>query len=151
MKSAFIWNAGKSSEAALLSMDIFFQDQDEVRLPPEQVRLIQINITPLHGSDRVKIYFEITPFIMRPNIEITISNAAGKVIAHSSILETMLRKLEITMHLRDSEPGHEYTIESTVYYQKLPEPSNVPVDVPLPDPMIVDRHITMFILPSSKT
>ena len=127
-------------------MDIFFQDQDETRLPPEQVRLIQIQITPLDGSRRVKVFLELTPFIKRPNIEITISNGSGKVIAHTSILETMLRKLEITMHLRECEPGNEYTVECTVYYQKLPEPGNVPEVVVLPDPMIVDQHTTMFIL-----
>jgi hypothetical protein len=127
-------------------MDIFFQDQDETRLPPAQVRLIQIQITPLDGSGRVKVFLELTPFTKRPNIEITISNGSGKVIAHTSILETMLRKLEITMHLRECEPGNEYTVESTVYYQKLPEPGSVPEVVLLPDPMIVDHRTTMFIL-----
>lgn len=58
----------------------------------------------------------------------------------------MLRKLEITMHLRKSEPGNEYSVETTVYYQKLPEPGNVPEVVPLPDPMIVDHRTTMVIL-----
>jgi hypothetical protein len=127
-------------------MDIFFQDQDETRLPPEQVRLIQIQITAFDGSGRAKVFLELTPFIKRPNIEITISNRSGKVIAHTSILETMLRKLEITMHLRKSEPGNEYSVETTVYYQKLPEPGNVPEVVPLPDPMIVDHRTTMVIL-----
>ena len=132
-------------------MDIFFQDQDETRLPPEQVRLIQIQIMPLNGSGRVKVFLELTPFIKRPNIEITISNPAGKVIAHTSILETMLRKLEITMHMCEFEPGNEYAVESIVYYQKLPEPGDVTEDVPLPDPMIVDQHITKFILPYFET
>jgi hypothetical protein len=127
-------------------MDIFFQDQDETRLPPEQVRLIQNQITPLDGSGRVKVFLELTPFIKRPNIEITISNGSGKVIAHTSIVETMLRKLEITMHLRECVPGNEYSVETTVYYQKLPEPGNIPEVVALPDPMIVDHRTTMFIL-----
>lgn len=127
-------------------MDIFFQDQDETRLPPDLVRLIQIQIIPLDGSGRVKVFLELTPFIKRPNIEITFSNGSGKVISHTSILETMQRKLEITMHLRECEPGNEYTVKATVYYQKLPEPGNVPEIVLLPDPMIVDHRTTIFIL-----
>ena len=128
-------------------MDIFFQDQDETRLPPEQVRLIQSQITPLHGTNRVKVFLELTSFIKRPNIEIILSNGTGKVVAQTSILETMLRKLEITMHMGESEPGNEYTFESIVYYQKLPEPSDTPVVVPLPDPMIVDHRTAKFIFP----
>jgi hypothetical protein len=131
-------------------MDIFFQDPNEVRLPPEQVRLLESCITPLGGGNRIKIFLELTPFMKRPNIEITIINSSGKILAHSSILETMLRKLEFIMHLRGSEPGSEYKLEAIVYYQKLPEPSDVQMDLPLPDPMIVDHHSKMFMIPQSQ-
>ena len=132
-------------------MDIFFQDPDEVRLPPEQVRLLESRITPLEGGSRVKIFLELTPFMKRPSIEITITNSSGEVLAHSSILETMLPKLEFIMHLRESEPGSEYKLEAMVYYQKLPEPSDIQMDLPLPDPMIVDQQSKMFMIPQSQT
>jgi hypothetical protein len=127
-------------------MDIFFHDPNEIRLPPEEVRLCEVRATPEPNGRRVKIYLELTPFMKRPNIEVTISTAAGKTVAHTSILETMQRKLEFTMHLREPEPNSEYIIECLVYYQKLPEPSEVPKDIPFPDPMVVDRHKVMFIL-----
>jgi hypothetical protein len=132
-------------------MDFFLQDPNEVRLPPEEVRLLEVKVTPQPGSPRVKIYLELTPFKKRPNLEVTIYASSGKKAAHSSILETMLPKLEFTLHLRQVEPGSEYTIESVVYYQKLPEPSDEPVDVPLPEPMVVDRRKTTFVLPVENT
>jgi hypothetical protein len=58
----------------------------------------------------------------------------------------MLTKLELTMHLREPEPGGEYTVETTVYYQKLPQPSESDVEIQLPEPMIVDQRKTTFIL-----
>jgi hypothetical protein len=129
-------------------MDIFFQDPNEVRLPPEEVRLQEMQAEPLLDGSRVKVFLELTPFIKRPNVEITITNASGKEVAHTSILEVMQRKIELTMHLRKPEPGSEYTIDSTIYYQSLPEPGDAPtVDIPLPDPLIVDRQKTTFILP----
>jgi hypothetical protein len=131
-------------------MDIFFQDPDEIRLPPEQVRLLKSHITPLEGGNRVKVSLELTPFMKRPNIDLTITNSSGKVLAHSSILETMLRKLEFIMHLRESVPGDEYKLEAMVYYQKLPEPSDTQMDLPLPEPMIVDHHSNIFIIPQSQ-
>jgi hypothetical protein len=132
-------------------MDIFFHDPNEVRLPPEEVRLCEMRVSPLPDGGRVRIFLELTPFMKRPNVGVTIKSASGKEVARTSILETMLRKLEFTMHLRESEPGSEYTIESIIYYQKLPEPNDVPMEVPLPEPIIVDHQKATFILPRSET
>jgi hypothetical protein len=82
---------------------------------------------------------------------VSITNKVGKEIAHTSILETMLPKMEFTMHLRQPEPGSEYSVDTWVYYQRMPEPSEIAVEIPLPDPMIVDRSKTTFILPLVET
>jgi hypothetical protein len=132
-------------------MNIFFQDPNEIRLPPEEVRLREVQITPQPNGDRVKIHLELTPFIKRPNVNVTITDASGKEVAHTSILETMLPKLEITMHLRKPEQGSEYSVETTVYYQQTLEPTKTPVDIQLPDPMMVDCHKATFILPQLET
>jgi hypothetical protein len=132
-------------------MDIFFQDPNIVRVPPEEVRLLDVIVTPQPKSGRVKIYIELTPFMKRPNVNVSITNKAGKEIAHTTILETMLPKMEFTMHLRQPEQGSEYSADIWVYYQRLPEPSEIAVEIPLPDPMIVDRTKTTFILPLVKT
>ena len=131
-------------------MDIFFHDPKKIRLPPEEVRLCDMKITPQHNGGRVKIFLELTPFMKRPNVEVIITDTSGKQVAHTSILETMLPKLEFTMHLRQLDPGSEYTIESVVYYQKMPEPSDVPMDIPLPEPMIVDSRKVTFAFPQSE-
>ncbi len=128
-------------------MDMFLLDPNEIRLPPEEVRLLTMEASPQPGDPRVKITLELTPFKVRPNVDVVITAASGKKAAHSSILETMLRKLEFTMHLRVVEPGSEYSVESIVYYQKMPKPSETPVEVPLPEPMVVDHQKTSFILP----
>jgi hypothetical protein len=128
-------------------MDIFFQDPNEIRLPPEEVRLRELQVTPEPNGNRVKIYLELSPFQKRPNVEVTITAESGKEVAHTNILENMLHKMEFTMHLRGPVTGGSYRVETLVYYQRLPEPSETPVEVPLPEPMIVDRHETTFILP----
>jgi hypothetical protein len=127
-------------------MDIFFNNPNVVRLPPEEVRLREVHITDLPKSGRVKIHLELTPFQKRPDISVSITSFSGKEAARTTILETMLTKLELTMHLREPELGREYTVETTVYYQKLPQPSETEVDIQLPEPMIVDRQKTTFVL-----
>lgn len=132
-------------------MSIFLHDPNEIRLPPEEVRLVKVLVTPQPNGKQVKVHLELTPFMKRPNIEVSITADTGKEVGHTSILETMLHILEFTMHLRQAEAGSQLTMETTVYYQKLPEPSNVPKEVPLPDPLIVDHHHTSFSLPRSET
>jgi hypothetical protein len=61
----------------------------------------------------------------------------------------MLRKLEFNLHLRQPEPGGEYAIECIVYYQKLPEPVDTSQEVSLPEPMVVDRQMTAFVMPEA--
>jgi hypothetical protein len=132
-------------------MNLFFQDPNEIRMSPEEVRLREVKVTPQANSGRVKIYLELTPFIKKPNINVTITDVMSKEVAQINILETMLPKLEFTMHLHKPEQGGKYSVETTVYYQMMPEPSETPVDLHLPDPMIVDRHKATFILPQLET
>ena len=132
-------------------MNIFSQDLNEIRLSPEEVRLLKVQITSLSNGNRVKIYLELTPFMKRLNVNVTIKDASGKQVAHTSILETMLAKMEFTMHLHEPEQGREYSVETSVYYQRMPEPSESSVDIQLPDPLVVDHHKSTFILPQMET
>lgn len=125
-------------------MNLSLHDPNEIRLPPEEVRLVNVQVTPYQNNQQVKIHLELTPFMKRPNIEVTVMAGAGKEVGHTSILETMLNKLEFTLHLRHVEVGDELTMETIVYYQKFPEASDTPMELPLPDPMIVDRDTTIF-------
>lgn len=131
-------------------MSIFLRDPNEVRLPPEEVRLLKVQVTPRPNGRQVKVRLELTPFIKRPNIEVSIISDAGKEVGHTSILETMLPILEFTMHLRQAEPGSQLTMNTTVYYQKLPVPSDTSMGVSLPDPLIVDHHTLTFRLPHAE-
>ena len=90
------------------------------------MHLREVQVTPQPNAGRVNIYLELTPFMKRPNVNVAITDSSGLEVAHTSILETMLAKLEFTMHLRAQEPGSEHTIETTVYYQPMPDPSESP-------------------------
>lgn len=132
-------------------MNIFLQDPNEIRLPPEEVRLTHVEVRPQPAGKQVKIQLELTPFMKRPNIEVTITSKTGNEVGRTHLLEIMLHKLEFTMHLRQVEFTDEFTMETTVYYQKLPEPSDTALDMPLPDPIIVDRNRTIFKLTPAGT
>jgi hypothetical protein len=129
-------------------MDIFFRDPNEIPLPPEEVRLHELKAEPWPDGRRVKIYLEVDPFQKRPSADLFISNAAGEEVAYANILETISRKMEINMHLREASPGGEYTVRAVVYYQKLPTASEESGFQEPGEPLIVDRGQTSFTIPS---
>jgi hypothetical protein len=126
-------------------MELFFQDPNVVRLPPEDVRLVDVRVTPQAQSGRVKVYLELTPFLKRPDINLKVTSPSGIDAAQTTILETMLTRLEVTLHLRQPEKGSEYILATILYYQKLPQPGDEGVEFQLPEPMIVDQRKTTFV------
>jgi len=126
-------------------MDIFFQDPDEIPLPPEEVRIRELRAEAWPDGQRVRVYLEVDPFQKRPSAELTLTGPDGAEAARASILETVSRQMELNLHLRpDAAPG-EYTLDVTVYYQKLPGPEQP--DAPMPEPLIVDRGQVSFAIP----
>lgn len=125
-------------------MDIFFKDLNEIPLPPEGVRLQELKAEPWPDGRRVKVYLEVDPFQKRPSADLVITNAAGEEVASANILESINRKMEINMHLREAQPGGEYNLQAVVYYQKLPPVDEESGPQEPPEPLIVDRGQTSF-------
>jgi len=122
-------------------MDIFFQDPNEIPLPPAEVRILELRAEPWPDKQRVRVYLELTPFQKRPYIEVILHDANGEEIASSSIVEPLSWKLEFTMHLR-GELNNPYTLNARLYYPDGPsgEPRAFTFEVvppptsPAPDP-----------------
>jgi hypothetical protein len=104
-------------------MDIFFQDPNEIPLPPDEVRIRELRADPWPDGRRVRIYLEVDPFQKRPNADIYIENSEGDGVAQASIIESMNRKIELTMHLHGSQMGGRFRVTATLYYtEPIQEP-----------------------------
>lgn len=101
-------------------MDIFFQDPTEVPLPSEEVRIRELRAQSYPDGQRVRVYLEVDPSQRRPSADLVIRDSSGIEAATTSIVESMYRKMEITMHLRHPEPGVVYTLSAVVYF--VPQP-----------------------------
>ena len=102
-------------------MDIFFQDPTAIPLPPNEVRIKELRAVPWQDNRRVGIYLEVTPFQKKPNGEVTITNPQGEVAAQASIIETIVPKMELTMHFRGPIASGAYTVSATIFYVQAPE------------------------------
>jgi hypothetical protein len=131
-------------------MDIFLQDPSDIPLPPDEVRIRKFQADPWPDQRRIRVFLEITPFQKRPNGEIKIFDPSGEEAALLTIVETMVPRMEFTVHLRGSSNEGEYTARANIYYLKQaeqPEPGSPGERQTLPFPIgvnIVDQAETRF-------
>ena len=100
-------------------MDIFFNDPNDIPLPPDQIEIRELSGTPNHEGNRVLVKFEITPFQERPNLEAALLNQGGKQVATFSVVEAIDNKMDFTLHLREAETKGKYTLLLDVIYTDL--------------------------------
>jgi hypothetical protein len=132
-------------------MDIFFTDPSDIPLPPDEVRIRQLQADPWSDGVRLRVYLELTPFQQRPNGEIVVLGADGEEIASISIIETIDPKMEFTLHLRGIEGDSTFNVIASIFYE---EPTTEPEAETGSSPVskerkVVDRAETTFSLPPS--
>ncbi len=101
-------------------MSFFFPEDDLVRQSPEQTRIVSLEAQPYPDAERIRVNLEMTPFQMRPHIEISLTDADGDEVATASIVEPMTWKLEFTMHLRGATLSP-FTVEARLFYPDGPQ------------------------------
>lgn len=109
--------------------DIFLRDPNEIPLPPAEVRILDLQAQISPEGRRVRVFLEVTPFQKRPNAEVVLRNPFSDTVASVSIIETIDRRMEFTMHVRDprlepgSQPNGTYQLSATVFYTDIPAPA----------------------------
>ena len=91
-------------------MDIEFSEPSEAPVSPEEARIEGIRVEAYPDGRRLKIHLEITPFQVRPNLEILLQSPEGIEVASTRIIEAMEPSMRITLHLRDSPQKGLYTL-----------------------------------------
>ena len=128
-------------------MDILFQDPEEIPLPKQEVRIKALKADPWPDGQRVRVYVETDPFQYRPNLDLTILGADGSEISSINIIESITRKMEMTMHVREPVEAGSCQLRVSLYYYQEVEGSEDPQPV-LNEPMVVDRSTLDFTLPA---
>ena len=78
---------------------MFFADEDEVPLPPREVRITEVKANPLPDGRRVVLNITLTPFLEYPNLEVVLYRPDGQAERSTSIIGTMDRHLQLTLHV----------------------------------------------------
>ncbi len=97
------------------SVPIVFQGPQQNLAPPEEVRIRRLRARPL-GGKRVRMEIDLTPFQMRPDVSVQVTDEEGREVGRMDIVHVMTPHIALTLHLRDPEPKGEYTLTATVRY-----------------------------------
>jgi hypothetical protein len=107
------------------------------RATPEQTNITQLSAQPYPDGYRLRVNMEITPFQIRPHIEVSLRDTDGDEVASTNIVEPMSWKLEFTMHIR-GELNNPYALSARLYYPDGPanEPLIYSFNVEPPAPSV---------------
>ncbi len=97
---------------------------------------------PWPDGQRVRISLEVDPFQKRPSVTLTITDAAGAALAETNVIESMTRKITLTLHLRPTgaEPVLPYHLSAALFYlPALPAPGEAVDPQAVAQPEVVDR------------
>lgn len=132
--------------------EFFFPDLDEIndsKVPPEEVRIIELGASPYDDRKRVRINLEVTPFQVRPHLDMVILDPNGEEAATASIIEPIAWKQEFTVHLRTEPQDGEYQLIMRLFYPPRDEedPKLFRLDIPVEN---TDFRKESFELPKSE-
>jgi hypothetical protein len=101
----------------------FYDDPAMGPRPREEVRFNQIGLYVYEDRKRVAVGFDITPFLERPSIQVTMLNEEGLEVSNMTVIEAMQPNFNLTMHMQapaqiqDEKPSENYRIEARLYYR----------------------------------
>lgn len=99
-----------------MSDEIFFTEAGEAPVPPNEVRIRELEAQPRPDGLRIHVRIDITPFQRRPNVEALIVNTSGQPLASVSVVEAIDPIMEFVMHLRQQRTPGRYTLKARVFY-----------------------------------
>jgi hypothetical protein len=102
------------------TMDFFFPEDNLQRATPEETHITSLTAEPYPDGERVRVNIEMTPFQMRPYLEVALTDSNDIEIASASIVEPMSWKLEFTMHLRGAN-ANPFKLEAKLFYPDGPQ------------------------------
>ena len=126
-------------------MDIHFTDLSEVPLPPDEVRIRDLQVEPYPDGKRLRLSLELTPFQKPPSGEVFITDLLGNRVATASIIEAIDAKMQLTLHLRVPDAQGAFIARAIIFYSAdIDEITEDDQIVAMPEKKIVDEMEVQF-------
>ncbi len=114
-------------------MDIEFIDPAEAPRPPDQVSFRRVEVEPYPDAQRLLVRLSVTPFQVRPNIDLELQDEQGVKVAASSIVEATEAAMSLTLHLPRPSPGASFSLLARLHYEEQGEVNRQVIEFEIPD------------------
>ncbi len=94
-------------------MEFFLNDPKIKRFPPSEIHILHLNVEPYPDSSRLRVRLELTPFLQKPYLDITVKDANENIIATTSVVEPTAWKLDLTLHIKKTDLNAQYGSEAS--------------------------------------
>lgn len=103
--------------------------------PPSEVRFVAVAAEPYPDRRRIRLSYEVTPFLQRPSVEIRLLDAEGGELGSVTVVDVMGPRFSLTAHLRTAPPSlASVRVVSSLGYDDLPAVDRHELSVDLPEP-----------------
>ena len=119
-------------------MEFLLTDPNIERLPPANSRLLDLWAGPYPDGKRLRVVLDLTPFQQKPYLELILTDSAGEVVAETSIVEPVMWKLELTLHIpnRGETADGVYNLRVNLSFPDVGEIDHRDLSVEIPSPMV---------------
>ena len=103
-------------------MDLESTDGPGAPRPPAEVRFVAVTAEPYPDRRRVKLSYEVSPFLQRPSVEIRLLDPNGVDLGSITVVDVVGPRFSLTAHLRGDVPETtSVRVVSLLGYDDLPE------------------------------
>lgn len=89
-------------------------------LPPQEVRILALHAESWPDqSRRVRVTVDVTPFLERPNLEVTLTDENNDEVSSINIIESIDARMTFTMHIRRDESKGPYLLSAKIVYPEI--------------------------------
>jgi hypothetical protein len=114
-------------------MQIEFTEGPGVPCAPADVRFVAVKVEPYPDRQRLKLSYEVSPFLERPSVEIRLLDPQGADLGSITIIDIVVPRFSLTAHLRSEVPqAIPVRVVSILGYDSLPEVDRHEIVVDLP-------------------
>lgn len=103
-------------------------------MPPDQVSFRSVEVEPYPDAQRLLVRLSITPFQVRPTIDLEVVDEQGVKVVASSIVEATDATMSLTLHLQRPSPQFRYTLVARLLYEEQGEVDRGEAQFTLPEP-----------------
>jgi hypothetical protein len=83
-------------------MEFLLTDPDIKPIPPANTRLLDLRSYLYPDGKRLRVALDQTPFQQKPYIEHTLTDSAGEVVTTTSIVASVVCRLDHTLHIHNT-------------------------------------------------